>query len=573
MSATTSTVLKAFLLALAAGTAFAPSAEAQRFQWIHGTDRNEQAYDIEYTFDGGYITAGRRDGFFDATGADPSDYHIIKTDPLGAPVWSTQFGGFARDEAHSIMPTDDDGYIVAGQTASNGPDLGLGLLKLGPFGGPVWAFTYLADVGFEIPNLLDPEDSPQVSVRETRSRDIVAVANIASSFPGGPPVGAGIYLRTNPGGVLLAQIIFSLPTFVEQGQLTFTDIKELPDETLVISGYVTRSDPAAGAPADVDAFVMRIDAFGAILWANRYFEAMPSAMSGEQGYGLDVGPNGDFLVMSGVSNRSGGDLDGFHTWIDTATGGVLRSNTIKDFAPAWAATRLSPFNLEATTAGEYPPALAGGSTTGVGAAVNFDFSGAPNWFSTYGPITPLLDDRLEAVTPAIETCGWGFAGSKELNVFGGRDVHLVKVNDAGVSGCFEDQFDPGIEEVLFRQLSVELNRFFIDGQEPWGDIQQVQTPAEPLCVDDNCEDPSPCRPDITTDGANPGDPGYGVPDGAVTVADLTYFVEQWIANNAAVADVTTDGTNPGDPGFGVPDGLVTVADLTFFVELWIRGCP
>ena len=85
---------------------------------------------------------------------------------------------------------------------------------------------------------------------------------------------------------------------------------------------------------------------------------------------------------------------------------------------------------------------------------------------------------------------------------------------------------------------------------------------------------SACSPaDVTTAATNPGDPGYGVPDGSVTVADLTYFVEFWIAGDLGVADITTAATNPGDPGFGVPDGSVTVADLTFFVEIWIGGCP
>ena len=40
-----------------------------------------------------------------------------------------------------------------------------------------------------------------------------------------------------------------------------------------------------------------------------------------------------------------------------------------------------------------------------------------------------------------------------------------------------------------------------------------------------------------------------------------------------IADVTTEGANPGDPGFGEADGSITASDLTFFVEAWINGCP
>jgi len=40
-----------------------------------------------------------------------------------------------------------------------------------------------------------------------------------------------------------------------------------------------------------------------------------------------------------------------------------------------------------------------------------------------------------------------------------------------------------------------------------------------------------------------------------------------------VADRTTTETNPGEPGYGVPDGTINGADLSYYVELWINGCP
>ena len=84
----------------------------------------------------------------------------------------------------------------------------------------------------------------------------------------------------------------------------------------------------------------------------------------------------------------------------------------------------------------------------------------------------------------------------------------------------------------------------------------------------------PCSPsDITTQGAAPGDPLEGVPDGAVTAADLNYFVNAWGAGDIALADVTTRGVPPGDPLEGVPDGIVSGADLNYYVNGWILGCP
>jgi len=83
-----------------------------------------------------------------------------------------------------------------------------------------------------------------------------------------------------------------------------------------------------------------------------------------------------------------------------------------------------------------------------------------------------------------------------------------------------------------------------------------------------------CGPaDLTTQGAGAGDPAYGVPDGAVTAADVNYFVNAWVAQDLATADLTAQGAGVGDPGYGVPDGAVTAADLQYYVNLWVLGCP
>jgi len=92
-------------------------------------------------------------------------------------------------------------------------------------------------------------------------------------------------------------------------------------------------------------------------------------------------------------------------------------------------------------------------------------------------------------------------------------------------------------------------------------------------IPDECG-PTACSPaDVTTQGAGIGDPGYGVPDGAVTAADLNYFVNAYVAGDIGIADVTTQGAGAGDPGYGVPDGQVTAADLQYYVNLWVVGCP
>lgn len=82
---------------------------------------------------------------------------------------------------------------------------------------------------------------------------------------------------------------------------------------------------------------------------------------------------------------------------------------------------------------------------------------------------------------------------------------------------------------------------------------------------------SSCETDLTSTNTNPGDEGYGEPDGISNGNDLTYYVEFWLAGSL-VADFSTTNTNPGEAGYGEPDGTVDGIDLSYFVETWLAGC-
>jgi hypothetical protein len=59
--------------------------------------------------------------------------------------------------------------------------------------------------------------------------------------------------------------------------------------------------------------------------------------------------------------------------------------------------------------------------------------------------------------------------------------------------------------------------------------------------------------------------GLGVPDQAVTIDDLLYFLTKFEAGDVA-ADLD-NGTNTG-----TPDGAVTVDDLLYFLVHFEGGC-
>ncbi|MDR2175558.1 MAG: hypothetical protein LBO82_06435, partial [Synergistaceae bacterium] len=90
----------------------------------YGGSRDESAQSIQQTADGGYIVAGNSDSSGNPNGNvsgnhGGEDYWIVKLDSGGGLTWRYSFGGSRDDEANSIQQTADGGYIVAGYSSSN----------------------------------------------------------------------------------------------------------------------------------------------------------------------------------------------------------------------------------------------------------------------------------------------------------------------------------------------------------------------------------------------------------------------------------------------------------------------
>lgn len=97
----------------------------------YGGTEYEEAYSIEPTTDGGYVAAGYRDH---EGGWDP-DAWILKLSSGGELEWEREYGGSAPDKAYSIQQTTDDGFVVAGVTESKGAgNSDVWVLKLDPAG-------------------------------------------------------------------------------------------------------------------------------------------------------------------------------------------------------------------------------------------------------------------------------------------------------------------------------------------------------------------------------------------------------------------------------------------------------
>lgn len=90
-----------------------------------GGSSGEWATSICQTSDGGYIVAGSsRDGDGEITGSHGGwDYWIVKLTSTGSMEWQKSLGGSNDEQAESIRQTKDGGYIVAGASYSNDGDV------------------------------------------------------------------------------------------------------------------------------------------------------------------------------------------------------------------------------------------------------------------------------------------------------------------------------------------------------------------------------------------------------------------------------------------------------------------
>jgi len=97
---------------------------------------------IDITSDGGYIITGNTISY---ASSETEDVWLIKTDSNGNEIWNRTFGGDKTDNAYYVEQTNDDGYIIMGQTWSfteAGEMANSWLIKTDSNGNEIWNHTY-----------------------------------------------------------------------------------------------------------------------------------------------------------------------------------------------------------------------------------------------------------------------------------------------------------------------------------------------------------------------------------------------------------------------------------------------
>ncbi len=110
------------------------------WEWMHGGQGDEWAYDISAVSDGGFILAG----YVDSLNGKGPEVSLLRTDGEGSELWSGTYSGRGSGMAEAVMETADGGFLVAGYLM---PEKGVAtplLLKTDPDGLELWMRTYTA---------------------------------------------------------------------------------------------------------------------------------------------------------------------------------------------------------------------------------------------------------------------------------------------------------------------------------------------------------------------------------------------------------------------------------------------
>ena len=260
----------------------------------YGGAGSDFAFSVLQTIDNGFVAVG----YTRSLGEGETDIYIVRTDENGDILWSRTYGGKGYERASSIQPTTDDGYIIAGWTASFGAGgLDIYMLKITADGAVQWSKTYGGqgnDYGY--------------SVKET--------------YDGGYIIAGfrwGLLEKQSDMYVIKTDKIGNVKwskTYGGSGQDYGRSIQETPDGGYIVAGYTNSFGSGSH-----DMFLVRIDSLGDTLWTKVY-----------GGEGVDIcsamvsSPQGGYVLGGWTTSFGAGEEDVYFVEVDSM-GNELRART------------------------------------------------------------------------------------------------------------------------------------------------------------------------------------------------------------------------------------------------------
>ena len=264
-------------------------------QWVqaYGGEGVSSFYSIQQTADGGYVAAGET-----GLGGGFANAWVVKVDAGANIVWQKIFGGPGDEYAWSVHPTVDGGYIVAGKTDWVGAgQRDAWLMKLDASGTPIWQETF---GGRDFEALL--------SVQPTPDGGYLAVGR-TNSFGAGST--DAWLLKLDASGRVAWQ-----RTIGDKGGDAASSVSPTSD-----GGYIVAGETNSYGWGGADAWVLKLDANGSILWQSAYGGARD-----EYANSVQSTADGGYIVAGYTSTFGAGGSDAWVLKLD-GSGNVVWQKT------------------------------------------------------------------------------------------------------------------------------------------------------------------------------------------------------------------------------------------------------
>lgn len=364
---------------------------AQTFQKTYGANANDQAACVQQTNDDGFIVAGQTVSF------NPNfyfDVYLIKLNNVGNISWTKTISvGSYSIESRYVEQNSDSGYIVCGKAGNNGL-----LIRTDVVGNILWSKII---GGF---NFITASE-----VHQTSDGGFIAIVTV-SPLTGPEKI---LLLKTDGSGNITWQKIFSSgANNNDEGY----SVRQTNDGGYILTGATINSGVSSGM------LLVKTDATGSVLWA-KTFNA-----PGTFNIGWSVRQTTDSgYVIAGQTYTTNYNAYMIKT---NSTGDTLWTRAYGGANPDYART------VQQTSDGGY---MLAGYTQSFGAGgaegylVKTDSVGNLSWSKAYGGAT------VEITYFGMQTNDGGYiaAGSTTSFGSGSADVYLVKTDASGNSGCNE----------------------------------------------------------------------------------------------------------------------------------------
>ncbi|MFZ2899986.1 MAG: PKD domain-containing protein [Saprospiraceae bacterium] len=362
--------------------------EISFFQSFGGLE-DDDGQEVLQTEDGGYIVVGNTS----SEGAGENDVYLIKTDSFGVLKWKKTYGGGGFDNGYSVQQTSDFGYIITGSTYSYGAGgADVYLIKTNSAGGVVWEKTYGSSTFHE----------RGYSIRQTLDGGFVVVGYRSSGND-------DVYLlKISVSGELIWEKTFG-GSLYDYGY----SIKESTDGGFIIAGS-TRSEGAGKE----DVYLIKTNGAGILEWKKTY-----GGLDSDSGHSVQQTTDGGYVIVGYSSSEGAGESDMY--LIKTNGAGILE----------WKKTYGGPdsdsgYSVQQTTDGGY--VIVGySSSEGAGESdvylIKTNGAGILEWKKTYGgPDSDSGYSVQQTTDGGYIIVGAVYNGGPRMS-----DVYLIKTNKDG----------------------------------------------------------------------------------------------------------------------------------------------